>query len=58
MGLLASVKVTITVLGSVPLQGAPPPVQAEAGSVTTEVADDVLAVDKLQAVPNPAAPQV
>jgi hypothetical protein len=56
-GRSARLKVTFTVLGSVALHGAPPPVQAEEGSVTTDVADEVLAVDEAQAVPRPAEPQ-
>jgi hypothetical protein len=53
------VNVRPTALGLLALHGPPPPVQPEGGSVTTLVAELVLAtVDELQEVPNPAAPQV
>jgi hypothetical protein len=52
------VNVTTTVFGSEALQGDPPPVHADDGSVTTVVADDVLAVVLEQAVPSPADPHV
>jgi hypothetical protein len=48
----------MTVFGSELLQGEPPPVHADAGRVTTAVADDVLAVVAEQAVPIPADPHV
>ena len=57
-GRSARVNVTMTVLGSELLHGEPPPVHADDGSVTTEVADEVLAVLDPQAVPSPADPQV
>jgi hypothetical protein len=37
VGLFVKMKFTLTVAGSVELQEPPPPVQAEAGSVTTVV---------------------
>ena len=58
-GWSVSVKLRLIVFGSCPLQAPPPPVQAEAGTVSTGVCTVVEAVwVPEQAVPNPAAPHV
>jgi len=52
------VNVTTTEFGLLALQEPPPPVHADFGSVTTFVAELVLAVVKAHPVPSPAVPQL